>query len=92
MSANTITSGGATDSAAAVSTMALASAQHSRAAATLEELQNVPPKPDAIPGGFHSCPRCSQNTARWDVMRNGRCQKDKTRIHNLSDFILFETK
>ena len=72
IAANTITSGGATGSTAAASTIAVATAQHTRTAPTEEELQRVPPKPDAMPGEFGTCPRCEEIKARWKVTRNGR--------------------
>ena len=54
ISANTITGGGATGSAASPNTVAsVAATQITRSAATPEELQAVPPKPDQLPGGFH---------------------------------------
>lgn len=46
ISDNTITAGGATGSAASPSTVAVTGAQTTRSAATPEELQAVPPKPD----------------------------------------------
>ena len=58
--------------AVAASTIAVATAQHTRTAPTEEELQRVPPKPDAMPGEFGTCPRCKQMKARWEVTRNGR--------------------
>lgn len=55
ISANTITPGGATGSAASPSTVAVTGAQTTRSAATPGELQAVPPKPLLLVQQFGQC-------------------------------------